>query len=298
VAGVGLLEGDTIWVHDRGRRTFVLYLPDGRFVRSFQVDLPASVPRPLRGRMLPAGNVVIEGSTFGFTEPPQGAETVDEDIVISVMDRQGRNAVAIAEAPGVTYHLSRQSMPNGREAVTLTTGLVNRFGGVTVFAFGTDRVIRADPWSFEIREISLEGEPLRITRVEKARFPFTESMIADYEATVLETAGPESREAARQRLDSYSYADSLPHFGRVTTDDAGHVWLAEFVEHRAASPGRAGNEPSRWWRLGREGGVDGYLDVPEGFRLLRIQGDEIWGAEADALDVPFLVAYRLIDRMP
>lgn len=295
VASTGLLDGDTIWVHDRQRRGFVLYLPDGRFVRSFQVELLPSMPQLLRGRMLRGGNVVIDGSTFGFDELPTGADRVEEEISVSVMDREGRDPLLVAEAPGMTYQLGRQPMPDGREGVTLTTGLENRFAGVPVFAFGRDGVIRADPRSFEIREVSLEGELRWITRVQRARVPFSESMIANYEATVLESAEPASREAVRRRLDMYSYTDSLPHFGRVTTDDTGRVWLAEFVEHRAAPSGTTGSEPSRWWRLGREGGVDGFLDVPEGFRLLRIQGNEVWGAEADALDVPFLVAYRLVD---
>jgi len=289
VGGIGVLEGDTIWVQDQGREAFVLFRPDGTFVRSFRPDRPAEAPRLVDAAMLPDGTVVDQGSTLDFSGLPGGTQEIGEDIVISVVDREGLDAVSVAEARGPTYQVGHQEA-GGRTMITLAPDIENRFGGRTMFAFGPDRIFRADPAAFEIREISPTGDLLGITRIRRPRIPFTDEMISEYETAVLEGLRQEGL-SFTPSFESYVYADSLPHFGGATTDDTGRLWLSEFVEHRNMAAQRA----RRWWRVGGEGGIDGYVEFPEGFRLLRIQGDEVWGSVRDELDVPYLVAYRLVE---
>jgi hypothetical protein len=54
-----------------------------------------------------------------------------------------------------------------------------------------------------------------------------------------------------------------------------------------------GGTPVRWWRISPDVELEGFLDLPEGFRVLAFEDGEVLGVERDELEVPFVVGYRV-----
>jgi hypothetical protein len=285
VGGAGLLAGDTVWVFDIGLRELELFTPEGRFVRTFRPERLPEVRTFRRTGMIPDGRVTYIGTTLDLSPSGDPSQDFTEEVVVSVADREGRGPVAVTSGEGATY-----SFPSPG---TFTAMFDERFSSRPSFAFATDRIYRAHPGPFEIREISYEGDLLRVTRVERPRVPVTAAFIGEYERASDEAYAELQRRrglpATPRETPPAPYADSLPHFGSTLVDAQDRLWVREYVGHTQA-------DPSRWWRIGREGGVDGYLDLPERFTLLAIDAEEAIGAELGELDVPYVVAYRLIPR--
>jgi hypothetical protein len=246
--------------------------------------------------MLSSGAIVDEGSRLSPSALTPGSPTFRDEIIVSLLDVGGGAPVEVARAPGPVYTITSAVLPDGSETFAFGGGLDERFGSLPSFAFGADRVLRADPGTFEVRDFSATGELQTVLRILTPRKSLTPAMIADYEALVLDRAG--GSPDARARLDEISYADSMPHFGDVMVDTEGHVWVSEYYRHRIGDPRVDDIVPQRWWRLSKERGVDGYLHFPEGFSPLFITDSEVFGAIRDALDVPYLARYGLVPREP
>lgn len=75
-----------------------------------------------------------------------------------------------------------------------------------------------------------------------------------------------------------------PFVSRMLVTEDGAVWLE-----------RTGAQDGTWLVLGSDGEPRGQAVLPEGLRVLRIDGAEVWGVETDELDVNYLVRYRLVD---
>jgi len=283
----GVIDGDTLWLYDARTRDLELYTPDGTSVRTFRPEAPDGAPNAGRSRMHPDGRVIREGTTFDL-ENIDRSQDFQEEVVVSVAGREGRDAVAVTGGDGATYTFP---FPG-----TFTSMYDLRFASRPDFAYARDLMYRADPGPFEIREISYEGELLRILRIERAREPVPEQIIQGYEQRTRdqlremeETNGRPVFPPIEERLANYTYADSLPHFDNPIVDAQGRLWVTQYTDHVEI-------EATRWWRIGSEGGVDGYLDVPERFYPRLIDGEEIIGTQVGDLDVPYLVAYHLVGR--
>jgi hypothetical protein len=61
------------------------------------------------------------------------------------------------------------------------------------------------------------------------------------------------------------------------------IWLAsDWAEKR-----------ERWTIIDQGNTVVGYVDLPQGFRIMQVDLTHAWGVETDSNDVPYVVRYRL-----
>lgn len=291
VAGAaGILAGDTVWVYDLGRREVEIFTLSGEGVRTFRPEMLEDVRLPRSVSMLPRGEVVAVGSTFG---PGPGMEPGDvvEDVVLAVLDREGRGSREITRAPGIHWTV----VAGGNERAGLFTAMYDeRWRALPEYAAAGETLVHADPGTFEVRRFSLDGALNAIVRVSAPRRPVTDRMIDSYRDALLEAVAddPVRQGTIRQNMAEYAYADSLPHFtDPAIVDDGGAVWLLEYPDPSADS---VGFRPM--WRIDFERGVEGYLEVPWGLYPRSVDGDELLGFVRDDLGVPYVVAYRLVPR--
>jgi hypothetical protein len=140
---------------------------------------------------------------------------------------------------------------------------------------------------FELHRLDLRGELLEVIRVDAPPTPVTASVIAEYEALLLESVPPEVRDGVAAGFADREYAETLPLFQRLAVDETGLLWVSEYVGHRP------GATPRVWWIVEPAGDLLGRVEVPEGFRVLHIGADEILGVVQDEWEVPYVVGYAL-----
>lgn len=78
----------------------------------------------------------------------------------------------------------------------------------------------------------------------------------------------------------------VPGFRAMFTAEDGRIFLQSFD---------SGEDASEWLILDSAADVVGRIEVPTGVRILRIQGDELWGVETDELDVNYIVKYLIVE---
>jgi hypothetical protein len=76
----------------------------------------------------------------------------------------------------------------------------------------------------------------------------------------------------------------LPHVAELVADASGGAW----IRLAAGVPGM-----SEWLAYDAAGEPAGRVRIPEGVRILLVEGDTLWGVETDELDVNYIVRYRL-----
>ncbi len=288
-AAMGLTEGDSIWIWDGGRRRVLLFTPSGAFVRGFTVAAPEEGLSLRRGTLLQDGRLVLETSRLGaglstFME----GDGFQDELGAFLTGRDGGGATSIARAVGQRFRLESPGQTSGGPAPILIVPQEPLFHPLPRFTTAPDRVFLLDPGPFEIRELSPEGELLRIFRVDHPRTPITADMRRLHHELRVERMGEEQARAMAQRSGPQAFADSLPHFHTQLVAADGALWVSEHLGMQEVGI------PSRWWRFDEDGALEGYLDLPEGLRLLHVGPDEVLGVERDDFDVPYLVGYRLI----
>ena len=144
-------------------------------------------------------------------------------------------------------------------------------GRSSVFAVGATTVVAGETDRFELYRYDAAGGPTTIIRV-------------TLPVALLEDDGRRRTLA----LDSLAVvSDTLPAYATVRIDDAGRIWVQEFVpvyEERAAN----------WWVLNGDGAFIARVAVPRGFDLRAFSADQVWGTRLDAFDVPYVERHRII----
>lgn len=285
VSSMGVLDGDTIAVYDGRRRRLVLYEPGGEFVREAAVQLPERFTQVRSSRFLSDGRLFIEATNPGLDQPDAAEHR--ERIAAILFDRRGAEPQILDEADGMTLRFETVRMSEGGQWVRLMANVTPTFFPLPRFTGAPGGVHRWDGARFEVRRMDHAGVLQEIIRVDRAARPVTSEVIRTYENEGPgSNVSPQLREIREQVLASRMYADSLPHFQMVQPAPDGSLWLGEFTGH-------IGGTSTRWWRISADRGLEGYLDLPEGFRVLSFEEGEILGVERDDLDVPFLVGYRV-----
>jgi hypothetical protein len=96
--------------------------------------------------------------------------------------------------------------------------------------------------------------------------------------------GPDSLSVRRDLRSAFTFPPYQPPALQAQTDSDGRLWLQREVLDGA---------DRRWNVFGTDGEALFHVDLPDGSRLLWAGDRTIWTSETDALDVPWLVRYRL-----
>ncbi len=143
-------------------------------------------------------------------------------------------------------------------------------GRASVFAVGATSVVAGETDRFELFRYDAAGGPTIVIRVE----------------TPLTLLSDDARQQTLAMDSNAVVSDTLPAFGTVRIDDAGRIWVQEFVpvfEERAA----------QWYVLDSSGTFVARAIAPRGFDPRVFSGDEVWGVRLDDLDVPYVERYRI-----
>lgn len=287
VNGGGVWPGDTLWVHDGGRRRVLLFGPDGTFHRGFGHGEPGGASNVRFVRVLRDGRIVHVGSTLGAEAALQSGGEFAERILVHLLDPHGQSPQRLLEGTGSTYQVTTTEMASGQQAVMI--GMMDPlFSPIfRVEVDGDGHAWTGTGAAFEVRRLDPTGEVTEIFRAPARPERMTAARFEEYVERTIEQAPPQAREGREAFLRERDYAELLPSFERLMVDDRGLLWVSEFTQHRP------GESPATWWVIEPGGDLLGRVELPGSFRVLRIAEEEILGVERDELEVPYLVGYRL-----
>lgn len=285
------LVSDTLWVADGGLNRLSYLGRDGEYVRSvrFSVVLGSSVYMPRRA--LSSGGIL---STEYFST--------------SAPTRPALHLLAFDDEGEITDTLARR--PRGRAVVSVTTtgGNGGQRGGSVSLSHPLDlqSLVAYDPlgrwvyvggWrpdqlpssNFELMRIAPSGDTAMAVRLPLARRALEADEVRAH-ARMIRSALPEAlRTRIGERTLLRAFAEQIPHPAETAVDamlagDDGTVWL------RATRGGARGYR--RWMRFRPDVGLDGFVDLPAGHRLLAASGGMLWTVDRDVWDVPTVVGWR------
>jgi hypothetical protein len=293
--GIGVL-GDTVWVRDPTSRNLVQFLDtEGRWLGGTpHPEFPSGYPPTTRVYPLAEGGAVVP------TTPGGDRRWIDYEAPWLWFGAEGE---LVATLPGDRRAASFPVEYTG----TMSDGTVLR--GVAAIS----PVLRETTWtalapdhaSFVRAEyLPEEGSPtaeLRLVRYTPAGDtlaageivlprPPVPPELADslFEAAVSRLARPLGSETeARAEVSAVLRVPSYqPPVHDVMVGLDGGVWLA-----------LSGRPEGRWIMFDAEMEAVGVVAFPPDFSLEAADGDEVWGVERDALDVPRVLRYRVVDRV-
>ena len=170
-------------------------------------------------------------------------------------------------------------------------------GGFATVANGRFVVGRGD--RPEIRWLDERGGLRQIVRWRAPSRPVPDSSVAAWEVTIraaFERAGRDQpriessmtvmKEAIQEPLPHFGIAGPMPPFGGLMSDLHGNVWIPNYLTPRLSAP-------QRYYVMSPQGEWLGWIDLPEGFRLLAVGLDHVLGVERNAFDVHAVVLYEI-----
>lgn len=285
------LVSDTLWVADGGLSRLSYLSREGEYVRSvrFSVVLGSSVYTPRRALI---GGGILSTEHFSTSAP------VLPTLNLLVFDEEGEIAETLAWRP------------RGRAAVSVTTpgGNGGQRGGSVSLSHPLDlqSLIAYDPlgrwvyvggWrpdqlsssNFELMRITPSGDTAMAVRLPLARRALEADEVQAH-ARMIRSALPEAlRTRIGERALLRAFAEQIPHPAETAVDamlasEDGTVWLRQT---------RGGSERSTHWARFRPGvGLDGFVDLPAGHRLLAASGGALWTVNRDIWGVPSVIGWR------
>jgi hypothetical protein len=296
------LVGDTLWVRDGGTRRITLFDFAGELITTVTAvgetitmagvqDASVRVsPRRPRGD----GLFDSEVSVSGADALPDSFQVPDLvfDRTGKVVDTAGAHVVRPRESAG-----TRITIPAGLVVIFRNPWNEVGLGG----AVGTDSIIirHAAATSASDPEIDVTRATRQRDTVYQARLTYTprpasqqfkDSVTNDVlrlplrmvaEGRMQPEPVEQTRAAISAILSPYSHVPpiDLHHVGKD-----GAVWLR-------TQAGEGG--PRRWVLLDPDGKPRGTIDLAETSRVMWSSGDVVWIVERDAVDIPWVVKYRL-----
>lgn len=292
--------GDTLWVMDRRAYRVSYFNQDGTFLGSVtpRVDMSrdpenpnASVPRPSRPLrdgtvygVAPAwSNAIARGqlSEAKHVHMDAGGKHLG---TVWVQPYRPSDILALLRETGGTF--GRQPFADNPLFQISSEG----------FLLVLDRRVFTGSGSPAIRliKIAITGdtllskvlpytpEPLSRIKINSATHAQAEGMFE-----FMQRGSPDlSLEKLEADLREATYSpDYMPAVRSMMTAQDGSIWLQRF------SPAEEGLE---WWVLDPDGQPLATATTPEGFRVLLVTQEAVWGIETDELDVNYIVGYDLL----
>lgn len=273
-------SGDSIVAADNRLGRLTIFDEQGRAVRTIPLE-QNGIPRQLFGRRtLEDGTLLVSGAvrrseptTLGLFDG--GTRQFDR------YSAEGRPLNRIGELPQSLnwgFDSGNPYGPSYTSAPFSISSPPNASDGKTVFL--------GDGTLPEVRQLSPDGELLRIVRWGAERRPVTSDLQDGYRHLRLEGANtPELRRRAQDVLDGIVFPDYLPVYEALMTDSEGHLWVKPYTPEWEADP--------PWWVFDRSGRWLGEITIPGALTVLDIGPDYVLGAVRDEQDVERVVLHAL-----
>jgi hypothetical protein len=277
---------DTIWVYDLQPR-MSLFRTDGTLIRDF---VPERVEYQERWIVRRPEIVLADGSAIGVASKQQGEELNDYRVV-----RYGESAnppteiARISRAISVRYDL--------QFAVTATIPIPD--AELVAYAPNGRWLVVADRRAqgmppvgrLPVHAIGTEGDTLWSRTFDYAPLPLQQSEIDSTEARrqfmrTFHLERGRSKETVAQRTQLITLPDHRPPVDRVLIGEDDTVWL-----EWAAPPGQHGD----WLVLSSSGDPVATVEHPLRLDAYSTSRTTVWAVELDALDVPYVVRYRVVE---
>jgi hypothetical protein len=289
--GPPLWRGDTLYISDFRQRRVTMFSPDGELLKTLSVVvntqppfLPGGVTRMLDDGSMLATLSVASAAVADGTVTAMPTVRVDRDA--AVLDTAlwlpvGQSQFSIQLGDGQLY--SSQPFPDGPISATDDRGIV-----VVERSIATD----ATEGRFRLRWVAFSGDTVLSRAYRYAPKPLERARADSVVAARVESYSDFAQRAGSSRNDLESAIRDamvvprfLPPITAVLLSRSGEVWL-----RREELPG----DSVQWNVLGPRGDVLAVFPLPKSVRPRLIDGDVLYTAETDELDVPYLVRYRVV----
>ncbi len=272
------LAGDTVGVWVEQSKRMSRFDPDGAFVDAVTVDgLPGMVNFQVRGALDDGRFLVSEGMSFSPDDMDRGPGIHRDTLSEFLVGRDGALADTLGRFPG------------RERAGSLRDMKVVFFSRSTHFAVGEGRIHVGDSERWEVRvfDDSLR-EKMRIRRPHEP-VHLSDEAVETHRQEQLDQFGDADARFRENILDQIRNAvarKTLPAFGEIAVDAAGHLWV-----ERARLPTAAG--PPRWDVFRPDGRWLGAVVTPEDLTIYRIGTDRLVGRRTDELGVGRVEVYSI-----
>lgn len=263
---------DTVLVLDRDR--FVVFDRNGRHLETGRLEIDARLVLPM----------AVAADSMGWTmwamdvAPDRPGETLERYYRIDLQDRElGDPFFEIVHRTDELGILSEQE-----RAVPVGTGLISVPGP-----------------EYELLFYPRPGADPRILRFEVPPVPVPPTAFAEYSETERARCGEagdpdrclEATESRIERMSARPIPETRPVAGGLRGSRAGLV----LVRRADLDPTPYENDdPGTWDLVSVDEGRVGSVEFSARFRPRWLGADEVWGFDLDALDVPYVVGYRML----
>ena len=289
-------RGDTLWTWDFTQSRFQLFTRDGELVRTMRARTPPPDPDDLFPRtpqvvaLLPDGTVLAASST----QPDMVHRGEITERTFMRLDTLGNVLDTLAHMPLGTGLLVLD--PPGRRIFA-----TQPFGDRPVWTLTADgalvtvdRIVRSEDTTFTVTAVRPGGDTIWQRGYPYRPVPLGDELdgrVAGWVGTLTGGRYGDLSQAAAERIvrePLYVPAHRPPVLG-VVADAAGGVWLH-------LEDGDPGSDT--WLVLDPTGEPTAHALLPPEASPRWIGTDHLWAAEADELDVPYLVRYRIVRGPP
>lgn len=289
-SGIGFLN-DTLWVRDARLRRLTFYTAGGEHLH----DLP-----------FPTADGLAEEERADFGAPVAGGRAVlvaDAELASERTGSEHRWPVLVAPLEGGATDTvaTRYTAHDRAMAVTGSGGVIRSIEIFRqIFADGTlwraapdgralvlvDRAVPDEPGiaAYRLTRVSVEGDTAWSVEVPYTPHPVNPARVD----SLVRRYANENRSESEVR-DLLFLPDHLPPVSDLVVGTDGTVWVA-----REEVP----DEPRTWDVFDGTGQQIARVTTPPGLRIEAASRSTVWAVETDALDVPYVVRYRVEEGEP
>lgn len=292
--GIGWWRGsmDTVWISDGFAGRIYLFSTNGEFIRAersppveYQQDLRITRPMafPEIGGALGLATYrpgLNEWGHFPLLRYDASSGTVLHEVGVverttAVLIRWQGEAIAtgvhpISDAPVITY------APTGSQVVIVDRTVPE------VGTIGEVRITSLSPSGDTLWDRRFSYRPDQVRHEEIA--PIIEARLDAFQQFVRLEGRLSERDAVQAYHASVQVPEFRPPISTALVDASGMVWI-EWSGDEAL--------PDSWWIIGSDGEPAGTLNLPPGTDVRAVGERFLWAVETDALDVPYLIRYRV-----
>lgn len=265
------LNSDSLAVLDFRLYRVSFFDTDGVFSRSIRFGEGANdMPFPMG--MFGDGTFLALASEKDDGEYEADLGSIRDQVEHRLYGRDGRLLRNLITLDG--SELYRAVRPDGSGATTSP-----QHGLMSWAVAGPDTWFYGGSEAFEIQEWSLEGELLRIIRLEREPRSMPPEVVADWEDR-LQRMNPQ----AKAFWTPIPLPDRLPAYEQIILDRTGNLWMAEYLVL---------DETPLWQVIAPNGQWLGSVTLPPGGRISEIGQDYVLGTWRDEMDVETVRMYGL-----
>jgi hypothetical protein len=271
-------RGDSILVFDRRLVRLSVFDSDGRLARMI-------TPRDDQGQVITSAIGAFNDGTFMVVEeavPEQSEPGVFRPVLtLFRADAEGNVGDRVGSYLGEESYLHVFRAGGAMDSPRL-------FAYTTEFALAGDRFYSGYTGDFEIRTHSETGRLLSAFRRGFQLLGVSPDDVSQLKAQRLESVRhiAHIRDRLGEFLDAMPLPASMPAFGPMLADDAGNLWVEEYL--------RPGVQVRRWTVFGPDGAVVAMLEGPDRFEPQHIGRDFLLGRWFDEQGEEHVRQYELI----